>query len=117
MGKRKLQHQGVSDLAWRFLHDRASEADRETVEYILLELDMHNAATGYSAGDLWAAYGDQVTAEWIAEHPGTRPTCWWLFESGLERKMRGAMVLPLRASIPENQRAWLEEAELLETGE
>lgn len=28
--------------------------------------------------DAWSDFGDQLTEEWIAKHPGTRPFAWWL---------------------------------------
>lgn len=27
----------------------------------------------------WDQWGDDLTAEWIAERPGTRPVGWWVF--------------------------------------
>jgi hypothetical protein len=29
--------------------------------------------------EAWQHYGETITAEWIAEQPGTRPFGWWLF--------------------------------------
>lgn len=31
--------------------------------------------------EVWAEYGDEVVADWIAERPGTRPSLWWLFSA------------------------------------
>ena len=36
---------------------------------------------GATAAELWAAYGAEVTAEWIERHPGTRPQAWWRFDA------------------------------------
>jgi hypothetical protein len=30
---------------------------------------------------LWEACRDEVLADWIREHPGTRPSCWWRFDA------------------------------------
>ena len=32
-----------------------------------------------SAAELWELHGEQVTAEWIARAPGTRPAAFWRF--------------------------------------
>lgn len=29
--------------------------------------------------EAWQHYGEEITAEWIAKQPGTRPFGWWLF--------------------------------------
>lgn len=29
--------------------------------------------------DAWEAHGDRLTREWIADHPGSRPFCWYVF--------------------------------------
>ena len=34
-----------------------------------------------NAAELWAAYGNQITREWIAKNPGTRPPAWWRFNA------------------------------------
>src|SRR5947209_3445580 len=35
----------------------------------------------------WEEYGEQLLAEWIERHPGTRPFAWWLVEHGEERPL------------------------------
>ncbi|MGD8631222.1 MAG: hypothetical protein PVG72_10930 [Gammaproteobacteria bacterium] len=65
--------------------------------------------------------------DWIRKHPGTRPTCWWRFESGLERRKGGIEVngrtigknvlYSVVDSIPTDQRTWLAERGLLDDGE
>jgi hypothetical protein len=37
--------------------------------------------SGPTAAELWAAYGAEVTAEWIERNPGTRPPAWWRFDA------------------------------------
>ena len=34
----------------------------------------------------WQALRDELLADWIAEHPGTRPAAWWLFDSPEPRR-------------------------------
>jgi hypothetical protein len=41
-----------------------------------------------SARDLWAAYGEQALAEWIEQHPGTRPSPWWRFDAPKRTRQR-----------------------------
>jgi hypothetical protein len=30
---------------------------------------------------LWTEHAEQITAEWAAKHPGTRPQHWWRFSA------------------------------------
>lgn len=30
---------------------------------------------------LWEAHSAAILADWIAAHPGTRPSCWWRYEA------------------------------------
>jgi hypothetical protein len=39
---------------------------------------------------LWSAHRDEVLADWITRHPGTRPQSWWRFEMPeAERRLVG----------------------------
>lgn len=44
---------------------------------------------GYATRDelesAWAIHGEALLAEWIEQHPGTRPFAWWLCDHGHER--------------------------------
>ena len=31
--------------------------------------------------DLWADHGAEITAQWAAENPGTRPSLWWRYDA------------------------------------
>jgi hypothetical protein len=50
---------------------------------------MHKPFLMRAFGDLWEdvaeaawhAHGDELTREWIARHPGTRPPAWWAFDA------------------------------------
>jgi hypothetical protein len=33
----------------------------------------------------WEEHGERLLAEWVEEHPGTRPFAWWLLDHGEER--------------------------------
>jgi hypothetical protein len=34
-----------------------------------------------AAEPLWRDHGEEILAEWVAEHPGTRPWGWWKFDA------------------------------------
>ena len=91
MSRRCNRHPGITDLAWRYLTDTITEADRadrESWELTLLESDQHDHSTGYTTREIWEQHREQVLADWIVRHPGTRPWCWWRFDSGLPRVQR-----------------------------
>ena len=105
----------MTEMAWLFLNDKA--VDDKSIEYFVLEFNEFDHQTKYRTADLWSRFGDEVLDSWIKKHPGTRPTCWWRYQSGLERKI-GPMKLTenitakrvihsWRDSIPEDQRTWL----------
>ena len=65
--------------------------------------------------------------QWLSRHPDSRPYAWWVFDSGLERKV-GPMKISerwtitrwtftLAESIPEDQRQWLADHGFLQDGE
>lgn len=33
----------------------------------------------------WDYHGERLLAEWVEEHPGSRPFAWWLIDHGKER--------------------------------
>jgi hypothetical protein len=71
---RKRRHSEVSELAWRYLNDLSTPADRLTWEYSNLKYNR-----GFVTSILWDRYGAEITAAWIKDKPGTRPSCWWRF--------------------------------------
>jgi hypothetical protein len=34
-----------------------------------------------SVFDMWQAVGQDIVADWVKDEPGTRPRCWWRFDS------------------------------------
>lgn len=42
----------------------------------------------------WQTHRDELLAEWIAEHPGTRPFAWWQFDSVGRRETIDGSVHP-----------------------
>jgi hypothetical protein len=45
-------------------------------------------------GEKWAEYGAEVLAEWMREHPGTRPFAWWRFQAPEPRRRVGGIGTP-----------------------
>ena len=117
----------MSELAWRFLNDEPIGEGENPWELAVLRDNHYDHEYGYRVEDLWRQFGQGIVADWIKTRPGTRPYCWWRFESGLERRKGGIQVngktigcnvlYSLRDSIPEDQRAWLNERGLLEVSE
>ena len=69
---------------------------------------------------VWEAVRERILPAWIERHPGSRPHGYWIFDADLELKrdkVHRAIVYGRGDSIPENQRAWLAERDLLEAGE
>lgn len=43
---------------------------------------------------MWRAYGAEIVADWILEHPGSRPWAWWRWDATEPRRVvRGAELL------------------------
>ena len=82
MRRRQNTPEGISPLAWAYLHDMA-EDDHPGWEFSTLESGHHDHSMGYSTSELWSRYGAEIVANWIKRRPGCRPWCWWRFNSGL----------------------------------
>lgn len=68
--------QQVSDIAWAMLNDLRvpDEGDRGRWEQFTLRRGGEGTP---SLRELWEDYGPEIVSSWAAEHPGTRPSCWW----------------------------------------
>ena len=75
---RRAHHRraAVSPTAWAFLNDQPMPEDHDEWEEFALDYN-HND----EAAKLWEVHGDEVTAAWVRERPGTRPRCWWRFSA------------------------------------
>ena len=98
--RRSSAPENVSEIAWKYLHDIPVIDDG--FELTVLEADQYDHANGYRLSDLWARYGPEIVDAWIERHPGTRPWCWWRFESGLPYVYRPDPARPFE--IIEDQR-------------
>lgn len=79
--RKDKKRDGISDFAYALLRDLPAPLDDENpFERTFIAFD-----TGLDPASrlavLWAEHRDDVMSEWIAEHPGTRPHCWWLFDA------------------------------------
>jgi hypothetical protein len=57
----------IDETLWRYLHDEA--VDLEFAEFTM------------DLPALWKAHGEQIMGQWVVDHAGTRPSCWWRFEA------------------------------------
>ena len=127
MKRRRQQHAGITKLAWDYLNDQAKDDHPENFEYSFLESKDLDLETGYRTQDIWEQFSGEILADWVRRHPGTRPLCWWRFDSGIKRRVGQMKLTPnitaknvrhsWRASVPKNQRAWLKKRKLLEEDE
>ena len=88
MSRRKQHHAGITPMAWAYLNDCAVDDHPHGWEYSMLENNHLDCSTGYSTLDIWEKFQDEILTDWIRRHPGTRPWCWWKFDSGLPRVCR-----------------------------
>jgi hypothetical protein len=58
-----------------------------------------------TAAELWEQYGEQITRQWIAAHPGSRPAGWWRFSA------------PVSPESDDDQLAYLQKHHLLTPAE
>jgi hypothetical protein len=62
---------------------------------------LHAATTAGPPVGEWVEWGVEITAQWIAAHPGTRPFAWGVYEaSGPRHVLTGAERLPDREPNP-----------------
>jgi hypothetical protein len=84
--RRYLREQPSSDLLRVLLDRPASEFESRWAVLALTADDL-------SAG--WLEHGAQITHSWARRFGGTRPSCWWRFESPEPRRLlRGAGGIP-----------------------
>jgi hypothetical protein len=56
---------------------------------------------------LWVEHGKAIVAEWIADHPGTRPSCWWKYEAPGPRVRCGGIGTPSHERLANVERLHL----------
>ena len=76
----------VEDLLWRFFCDQAGEQEFEAAGHFWLWMSVECGILGFTPDnaqpvDLWRRFRDDVLAQWIVHHPGTRPKSWWRYDA------------------------------------
>jgi hypothetical protein len=117
--KPKARITGYPDWQIIFLESGALPANDDLAinEFELIDWEYVVDQKNCPVRNVWTACRDKIMDDWTGRH--TRPYGWWLFDSGIGRKI-GPMKLTenitakrvihsWRDSIPENQRAWLAE--------
>ncbi len=69
----------TSEAEWHWLHDRFDDACAVDgmIEFTIDERG------------LWLRYRDTITTQWAIDRPGTRPSCWWKYDSPAPRRRLG----------------------------
>ena len=87
---------------------------QEALDWRYYSLEFYAHAPPPTLADYWQAHRKAVLAEWLKTRPGTRPSCWWKFDSGLAAARLGETwdIQP-----PADQAAWLADRGLLTMAE
>ena len=87
IAKPRRDEDGLTDLHWDFLNDELPHKDPRRwaaeTNWQVYELTTNRKLADVDArpcSDLWARFGAEIVERWIADYPGTRPSCWWRFE-------------------------------------
>ena len=67
----------MSETAWAMLNDLPLPADDGAGGWERYCLEYGLGIDRPTLRDLWAEFGEGIVAEWVAERPGSRPSCWW----------------------------------------
>lgn len=103
--RKNLRKEGISELEYAFLRDQPLPEGQCPFQRISLIYDDGEDPNSPLAR-LWGEHRDEVLEEWIEHSPGTRPRCWWLFDSPEPQD-----------EVPENQTNLLEQLDLLTAAE
>jgi hypothetical protein len=68
--KRKQRVNGIDPTIEALLFDDEPPENANPFEVLLFEPEQH-----------WPTWREQVMSLWIETRPGTRPSCWWLFDA------------------------------------
>ena len=129
MAKRRKYVAGVADWQVQFLLDGSVPDDDPDINcFEVIEWKYHGALKKADpVRPVWEAHREQIMAQWLSRHPGSRPYAWWAFDSGLKCKVAPMKIserwtiprwtFTLQESIPEDQRQWLADNGFLQAGE
>ncbi len=85
----------ISETAWAMLNDQTPPADDGRGGWERFCLNYGGCLNTPSLQELWEELGEGIVAEWVAERPGTRPSCWWCWSAP-----RAAEYQDLRGGLP-----------------
>ncbi len=85
----------VSEMEWAVLTDQRDERTFCQADgwegFFLRSMQEPGCLAVPSLGDLWLAHRGTILADWIGEHPGTRPSCWWRWDGPIWADRPGFM--------------------------
>jgi hypothetical protein len=98
--------------AWAFITDQPFPEGTHSIERFWLLHSMQtghiHATAGYSVESAWRQFREDILEDWIPEHPGTRPRCWWVFDAP---RLSGNNALPEPRRRRIDQPQWITEAD------
>jgi hypothetical protein len=82
----------VDETTWRYLHDDVDEAEAERLGLIWVGLEFDDSTfVSPTPRELWPQHGPEIVNWWAVNWPGTRPRCWWKYESSTPRLRVGGV--------------------------
>lgn len=118
----KTRMQGLSDVAYDLLTRGEASPDPESPgeqwdTFMLGWCSGSDLAAGqHSLESLWRQHGEAVLADWIEQHPGTRPAAWWAWSGPDAQPGEPMKLLPTPPPLAD-QRAILARVGALTTAE
>jgi hypothetical protein len=81
----RLRREALSAAMVTYLTTRRLPSS-QSPDYDDLQFFVLTGRPGAALEALWHEAGDELTVEWIDDHPGTRPWAWWLFTAPAPRR-------------------------------
>ncbi len=76
-GRKRVNPDDISPGAWALINDEPRpDDDNDDASWDYWFLDRYEWKL-----PLWERFGERIMSTWIANKPGTRPSCWWLYEA------------------------------------
>jgi hypothetical protein len=96
----KVRRASSLSIAWRFMLERGEFPPDELLDESDDKVELFRAWHSPAAKPVWHDHGDQILADWILEHPGTRPWAWWTFDAAEPRHVVTGSELLLPKDAP-----------------
>jgi hypothetical protein len=87
LAKQRLSDSEVDDQTWGLLTDQIDPADLPDSWGGRLMVVFADVLPEPNLRTAWRAHVDEIVATWAAEHPGSRPSCWWRWDAPEPRKI------------------------------